>query len=71
MDLEQVGTYGPLMARKRVRTSGAADPSQLGQFYDGCLCGEGSILGKLGFEVSLKDPTHIPSTCRVRHRSFA
>lgn len=40
-------------------------------FMNGCVCGEGSILGKLGFEVFLQDPARLPSACMVRHRPSA
>ena len=50
------------------KVRGRADASQLGQFH-ACVCGDGSILSKLGLEAFLKDLAHLPCAHTVRHRS--
>lgn len=50
----------------KVRTSEVSDPSQLDQFYDGCLCGEGSILGELGvFEGPCPHSLHLQGKAQI------
>lgn len=48
-----------------------ADPTPWASSSDGRLYGEASILRKMAFGVFWKDPAHIPSTCRISHRSSA